>query len=232
MKKIYSLVIIFLLSFIVNVSADTLVIDTNNVSNNNLLVDIKVKDSTRNNNVYEGIISYDDKKISNFNIVQDTGWEVYTKKVDNGIKFMVFSMDSVAINDTVLFRISMNYKDIASLGINSVNSANGVDGINLSNVNYSYKQEIVTPPVIDNNVNNNPTPVIPEDVTNNVEPEIKDEEVVPDKEEIKEDEEVEEQYEAVVEQEKTPWWLALLIIAIVVLAGIYVGFKKVPGGDR
>lgn len=231
MKKIYSLIIIFLLSFIVNVSADTLVIDTNNVSNNNLLVDIKVKDSTRNNNVYEGIISYDDKKINNFNIVQDTGWEVYTKKVENGIKFMVFSMDFVAINDTVLFRISMNYKDIANLGINSVNSANGVDGINLSNVNYSYKQEIVTPPV-DNNVNNNPTPVIPEDVTNNVEPEIKDEEVVPDKEEIKEDEEAEEQYEAVVEQEKTPWWLALLIIVIVVLAGIYVGFKKVPGGDR
>ena len=48
--------------------------------------------------------------------------------------------------------------------------------------------------------------------------------------EIKED--VEEQYEAVIEQEDTPWWLAILIIAVVVLAGIYVGRKEISGGEK
>lgn len=230
MKRICTLFVVFLLSFVVNVNADTLVLETNNGTENSIAVDIKVKDSTRSNNVYEGIISYDTKKINNFSIIQDTGWEVHTKEVDNGIKFMVFSMDNVAVNDTVLFRLNVNYKDIANIGISDVNTANGTDGISLSNVSYSYKYEVYVPPVVDNNVNNNSNPVIPEDVTNNVEPEIKDEEIVPDKEEIKED--VEEQYEAVVEQEDTPWWLAILIIAVVVLAGIYVGRKEISGGEK
>ncbi|MGN0966462.1 MAG: hypothetical protein ACI4OP_02575 [Candidatus Coprovivens sp.] len=231
MKRICTLFFVFLLSFLVNVNADTLVLETNNGTENSIAVDIKVKNSTRSNNVYEGIISYDTKKINNFSIIQDTGWEVYTKEIDNGIKFMVFSMDSVAVNDTVLFRLNVNYKDIANIGISDVNTANGTDGISLSNLSYSYKYEVYVPPVVDNTVNNNPNPVIPEDVTNNVEPEIKDEEIVPDNEEIKE-EVVEEQYEAVIEQEDTPWWLAIIIISVVVLAGIYVGRKEILGGEK
>lgn len=231
MKRICTLFFVFLLSYVVNVNADTLVLETNNGTENSIAVDIKVKDSTRSNNVYEGIISYDTKKINNFSIIQDTGWEVYTKEIDNGIKFMVFSMDSVAVNDTVLFRLNVNYKDIANIGISDVNTANGTDGISLSNLSYSYKYEVYVPPVVDNNVNSNPNPVIPEDVTNNVEPEIKDEEIAPDNEEIKE-EVVEEQYEAVIEQEDTPWWLAIIIISVVVLAGIYVGRKEISGGEK
>ena len=231
MKRICTLFFVFLLSYVVNVNADTLVLETNNGTENSIAVDIKVKDSTRSNNVYEGIISYDTKKINNFSIIQDTGWEVYTKEIDNGIKFMVFSMDSVAVNDTVLFRLNVNYKDIANIGISDVNTANGTDGISLSNLSYSYKYEVYVPPVVDNNVNNNPNPVIPEDVTNNVEPEIKDEEIAPDNEEIKE-EVVEEQYEPVIEQEDTPWWLAIIIISVVVLAGIYVGRKEISGGEK
>ena len=121
MKLIYTFVVVFLLNIVINVNADSLVFETNNSTSHSILIDIKVKDVTRNNNVYEGIIDYDTKKVSNLSIIQDTGWEVYAKETDNGLKFIAFNMNDVAINDTILFRLNMNYRDSVNISINDIN---------------------------------------------------------------------------------------------------------------
>lgn len=223
MKKLLLFLIVLVSCIVLDVEADSLVFGTNNVSGENLVVDVKVSDATNGNNVYEGLLTYKDN-VSNVSIVNEGNWEIYTKEVKEGIKFIVFNMNDVAINDTVLFKVSMNFKDTADISVSKVGSANGISGLGLADVVYSYKKEVVKPPVVNNNTNSNggvveqPTTedvVLPQDTTNNIE-------------EV-EQEESEEKKEDKKESKKTPWWIAIPIIVVVAGAGIVVARKETGG---
>lgn len=215
MKKIlFGFIMLF--AFMFSVNAETLnmnlIKEEGKVHNFNVVV----KDVKGTNNVFEGTINYDVKKVDKITLEAVNGWELYTKAEDGKVRFIVLNMTGTAVNDTVLFKMNTTFREYGDVKIDNIGAAGAGTGITLSGIKYSFEEK-------KNDVNANggtvvkpeENPVLPEDgITNNVE-DVKPEE---DKEEVKED-----------KKENIHWGKIILSIFVVGLIGGFTGlflYKK------
>lgn len=216
MKKIlFGFIMLF--AFMFSVNAETLnmnlIKEEGKIHNFNVVV----KDVKGTNNVFEGTVNYDVKKVDKITLEAVNGWELYTKAEDGKVRFIVFNMTGTAVNDTVLFKMNTTFREYGEIKIDNIGAAGAGTGITLSGIKYSFEEK-------KNDVNTNDgtvvkpedNPPIPEDgITNNVE-DVKPEE---DKEEVKEED----------KKENIHWGKIILSIFVVGLIGGFTGlflYKK------
>lgn len=213
MKKIlFGLVLMFV--FMVGVNAETLSMNLVNENGKTHNFNVVVKDVKGANNVFEGTINYDVKKVDKVALEAVTGWELYTKEENGKVRFIVLNMTGTATNDTVLFKMNTAFREYADVQIDNIGAAGSGTGVTLSSIKYSYeekKSEVITDDttVVEPEEN----PALPEDGnTNNIE------DVKP--EDKKEDEE---------KKEEVNWGKVILAIFVVGLLGGFTGlflFRK------
>lgn len=216
MKKIlFGFIMLF--AFMFSVNAETLnmnlIKEEGKIHNFNVVV----KDVKGTNNVFEGTVNYDVKKVDKITLEAVNGWELYTKAEDGKVRFIVLNMTGTAVNDTVLFKMNTTFREYGEIKIDNIGAAGAGTGITLSGIKYSFEEK-------KNDVNTNggtvvkpeDNPVLPEDgITNNVE-DVKPEE---DKEEVKEED----------KKENIHWGKIILSIFVVGLIGGFTGlflYKK------
>lgn len=144
MKKIFAFVIMLCVFNFANVYAENLKLNLIGEEDNVIKFDVLVTDVTKKGNVFEGTIKYDIATIKNVTIEsKDASWEVHFKKETNSVKFIAFSMDKVAEENTSLFnftaglRENITDKEIKVL-LSDIGTANGSDSLKVSDVQFNY----------------------------------------------------------------------------------------------
>lgn len=152
MKRIFICVIMLFTFCVVNVNAESLKLNLVGEEKKSIKFDVVVTDVTKKGNVFEGTIKYDIETIKNITIdSNDVSWEVHFKKDVDNVKFIAFSMDKVAEENTALFNFKADLRDNISdkevkVLLSDIGAANGSDSLKVSDVQFNYvvsKDELV-----------------------------------------------------------------------------------------